>query len=181
MKVDPIEDVRPHMPSKEKATMPKSTPEMAIPAKQAIKKIPKPKGIPAFKEESGDTVKDIESDILDEGDLEEASESSRPLSSTSEPKSTSTETESMKTQEDSISSVTKQKTKPEEKMTMDEKIAAEKAKKDIKAEEPVFSGMKLKKSKPLQRQWTEEELPVVELTAHKFEQLPQIETVNTKF
>ena len=50
--------------------------------------------------------------------------------------------------------------------------------KKVKDEEPVFSGLKLKKSKPVQRKWTEDELEVVELKAHKFEQLPQLEMVN---
>jgi hypothetical protein len=59
---------------------------------------------------------------------------------------------------------------------MEEKISAQKAKKNNKEEEPVFTGMKLKKSKQLQRQWTEPELETVKLKDHQFEQLAQIET-----
>ena len=67
--------------------------------------------------------------------------------------------------------------KPEKKMTMEEKIAAQKTKKGLKEEESVFAGMKLKKSKPVQRELPKDGLQVVELKAHKFEQIPQIEMV----
>lgn len=60
--------------------------------------------------------------------------------------------------------------KPEKKMTMEEKIAAQKTKKGLKEEESVFVGMKLKKSKPVQRELPKDGLQVVELKAHKFEQ-----------
>ena len=66
--------------------------------------------------------------------------------------------------------------KPQKKMTMDEKIAAKKVKKEAKEEEPVFK-VKLKKSSVVQRQWTDNDLEVVELKAHKFEQIPQTEMV----
>ena len=93
--------------------------------------------------------------------------------SASEAPSTSKATESIASKEDTQPV----KTKKDEKQTMDEKIAAQKAKKNIKEEEPVFAGMKLKKSKQLQRQWTEPELETVKLKDHQFEQIAQIETV----
>jgi hypothetical protein len=163
------------------AIIPKSSPEITKPAKKVTKKTAKAKEIPASEEESADNIKDVEPDFpLDtqsEEELKSDDLSSRPLSSTSEAKSTSKEADSIKSQEDKIQPVGTEKTKPEKKMTMDEKIAAQKAKQGAKEEEPSFTGMKLKKSKPLQRQWTEKELEVVELKAHKFEQLPQIEMV----
>merc|ERR1712061_23051 len=58
---------------------------------------------------------------------------------------------------------------------MGEKIAAKKIKKEIKEEEPVFAGMKLKKASVLKRRWTENELEVVELKAHDFEKIPELE------
>ena len=73
-----------------------------------------------------------------------------------------------------------EKQKPQKKMSMEEKIAAKKLKKENKEEEPVFAGMKLKKASVLKRQWTENELEVVELKAHDFEKIPELEMVNIK-
>jgi hypothetical protein len=87
-----------------------------------------------------------------------------------------TETKDTKTSDDTLLTLD-EKSKLDNKMTMEEKIAAKKAKKQVKEEEPVFAGMKLKKSKPVQRQLKDQELEVVELKAHKFEQIPQIEMV----
>ena len=87
-----------------------------------------------------------------------------------------TETKDTKTSDDTLLTLD-EKSKLDNKMTMEEKIAAKKAKKQIKEEEQVFAGMKLKKSKPVQRQLKDQELEVVELKAHKFEQIPQIEMV----
>ena len=63
-------------------------------------------------------------------------------------------------------------------MAMDEKIAAKKKEKKVKEEEPVFAGMKLKKSKPVQRKISEPELETVKLKDHAFEKLPELEMVN---
>ena len=64
---------------------------------------------------------------------------------------------------------------------MEAKIAAEKTKQKEKEKEPVFAGMKLKKSNRVQRQWTEPEQETVQLKDHAFEKLPEVEMVNIKY
>ena len=73
-----------------------------------------------------------------------------------------------------------EKQKPQKKMSMEEKIAAKKLKKETKEEEPVFAGMKLKKSSVVKRTWEENSLEVIELKDHNFEKIPETEVVNNK-
>ena len=145
--------------------------------KSKEKKISKTKATPLSKEDSPEKMKEKEPDLATDLHSEDEPMSEGTASQTSRAES---EAQSISKGTDSI--VPKEDTQPvetkkEEKMTMDEKIAAKKAKKAVKEEEPVFAGMKLKKSKPLQRQWTEQELETVQLKDHQFEQLAQIETV----
>ena len=73
-------------------------------------------------------------------------------------------------------------TKKDEKLTMEEKIEnSKKAKKPIIEQEPPFAGMKLKKSKVVQREWKEPELETVQLKDHASEKLPQTEMVNSNY
>ena len=129
------------------------------------------------KKDSPEKIKDVDqdlpTDIQSEDELMSEGSSYQISPSAAEALSTSKATESIASKEDTEPA----KTKKDEKLTMDEKIAAQKAKKNIKEEEPVFAGMKLKKSKQLQRQWTEPELETVKLKDHQFEQIAQIETV----
>ena len=54
------------------------------------------------------------------------------------------------------------------------------AKKELEQEEPLFTGIKLKQAKPVQREWKEHTLETVNLKDHKFEQIPQVEMVKSK-
>lgn len=123
---------------------------------------------------------DLSPEMLSEAESKTEDLSSIQPSSTSETKPLSKETKGIKSSDDNASTL-ENKEKTDKKMTMEEKIAAKKAKKEVKAEEPVFAGMKLKKSKPVQRQLKDQELEVVELKAHKFEQIPQIEMVKSLY
>ena len=70
--------------------------------------------------------------------------------------------------------------KKDKRLTMEEKIEnSKKAKKPLIEQEPPFAGMKLKKSKVVQREWKEPELETVQLKDHACEKLPQIEMVNS--
>ena len=146
---------------------------------QVVRK--KPKEPPETVEDSLKDRKNIDPHLLHTSQEEETKSedsSSFPSSSVSEVKSMPKESDSNKTLEGNIQTMVAEKPEPEKKITMEEKIADKKATKKVKDEEPVFSGLKLKKSKPVQRKWTEDELEVVELKRHKFEQLPQLEMVN---
>ena len=158
--------------------MDKSSPDKAQPSKKVTaKKISKTKDSSVSKEDTpektNDTNQDLPTGIQSEDELMSEVLSDEISPSASEAPSTSRATESISPKEDSQPA----KTKKDEKLTMDEKIAAKKGKKNIKEEEPVFAGMKLKKSKQIQRQWTEPELETVKLKDHQFEQLAEIETV----
>ena len=73
-------------------------------------------------------------------------------------------------------------TKKDQKLTMEEKIEnSKKAKKPMIEQEPPFAGMKLKKSKAVQREWKEPELEIVQLKDHASEKLPQTEMVNSHY
>ena len=119
---------------------------------------------------------DLSPEIQSEDESKTEDLSALQPSSTSETKPLYTETKDTSISDDTTP-ILDEKSKPDKKMTMEEKIAAKKAQKQVKVEEPVFAGMKLKKSKPVQRPLKEQELQVVELKAHKFEQIPQIEMV----
>merc|ERR1711993_112943 len=122
------------------------------PSKDKVKKGSISKDKKSIKPKQDD--KDIQKDNLDSTTVSRPDISSpEPIS---EPKSLSKETNEVRESGDTTSSLD-EKEKPAEKMTMEEKIAAKKAKKGIKAEEPVFAGMKLKKSQPVQRQLQQEE------------------------
>ena len=71
------------------------------------------------------------------------------------------------------------KVKTNKKQTVEEKIAAQKATKEIEEEEPIFTGLKLRKAKPVQSEWKEDTLEMVNLKGHKFEQIPQVEMVKS--
>ena len=175
---DKFEETLPESLSKTKNDLDKSSPEKAQPSKKVpVQKISKAEGSPVSKEDTSEKIKDTEqdlpTDIQSEDDSMSEGSSDQISPSVSEAPSTSKATESIASKEDTQPA----KTKKNEKQTMDEKIAAQKAKKGVKEEEPVFAGMKLKKSKQLQRQWTEQELETVKLKDHQFEQFAQIETV----
>lgn len=56
---------------------------------------------------------------------------------------------------------------------------AQKATKEVESEEPTFTGIKLKQAKPVQSEWKEHTLEMVNLKGHKFEQIPQVEMVKS--
>ena len=146
-------------------------------AKEPGKEKPTKKPIVESKDITPDLTQDIESDKY----VKSEDSSSEKASSMSEQKSLSQEEppkETIESPKDDILPKVKGKGKPEKKMTLDEKLAAEKAKKEVKEEEAPFAGLKLKKRERVKRQWTEPELEGVELKAHKFEELPQTEGVN---
>ena len=62
---------------------------------------------------------------------------------------------------------------------MEEKIAAEKATKEVEEVEQIFTGLKLRKAKPVQTEWKEDTLEMVNLKGHEFEQIPQVEMVKS--
>lgn len=175
---DKYEEMPPKILPTTKDELDKSSPDKAQSSKKSpAKKMSKSKDTPLSKEDSPEKMEDAEpclsTDIQSEDELISSGPSSQIIPSASEPQSTPDVTESIVSEAESQPA----KTKKDEKMTMEEKIAAQKAKKNIKEEEPVFAGMKLKKSKQLQRQWTEPELETVKLKDHQFEQIAQIETV----
>ena len=71
------------------------------------------------------------------------------------------------------------KVKTNKKQTVEEKIAAQKATKKVEEEEPIFAGLKLRQAKPVQSEWKEDTLEMVNLKGHKFEQIPQVEMVKS--
>ena len=71
------------------------------------------------------------------------------------------------------------KVKTNKKQTVEEKIAAQKATKKVEEEEPIFTGLKLRQAKPVQSEWKEDTLEMVNLKGHKFEQIPQVEMVKS--
>ena len=161
----------PSVVDSDKAEADLKQPEQVL-TKDKVKKGSISKDKKPIKTKQGD--KDIQKDNLDSTIVSRPDVSSPET--LSETKPLSKETNEVRTSDGTTSSLD-EKQKTEEKMTMEEKIAAKKAKKGIKAEEPVFAGMKLKKSQPVQRQLQQEELEVVELKAHKFEKIPQNEMV----
>ena len=71
------------------------------------------------------------------------------------------------------------KVKTNKKQTVEEKIAAQKATKKVEEEEPIFTGLKLRQAKPVQSEWKEDTLEMVNLKGHKFEQIQQVEMVKS--
>ena len=71
------------------------------------------------------------------------------------------------------------KVKTNKKQTVEEKIAAQKATKKVEEEESIFTGLKLRQAKPVQSEWKEDTLEIVNLKGHKFEQIPQVEMVKS--
>ena len=71
------------------------------------------------------------------------------------------------------------KIKTNKKQTVEEKIAAQKATKKVEEEGPIFTGLKLRQAKPVQGEWKEDTLEMVNLKGHKFEQIPQVEMVKS--
>ena len=144
--------------------------------KVSPKEVKPSKKIPAKKPSK---VKDISASEESPMDVQSDDELKSEVSSKIEPcesdsLSTSKATESIASKEEPDK---KPKYKKDEKMTMDERIAAKKKDKKVKEEEPVFAGMKLKKRERVQRQWTEPELETVKLKDHQFEKLPDLEMV----
>ena len=176
-KVSPLSDDKESIMQLKKK--PKEVESIPLAEKTTLKK--KPKGSKSSVDEAAQKVTPLEGGLGEKGKSEDlASESSLSLSAEKPEKIISKpehEDDNKRTTDKKPPAKSKDLSKPEKPLSIEEKLAAKKTSKETKTEEPAFGGTKLKKSARVKREWKEDELETVQLKAHKFEVLPEQEGV----